>query len=159
MGKGGWVPLALSSPETGCSFPFPISQSQCPTQVPTPQSKLHDNLLKNIWSYSPFCEGKKLDFSEKHIVCIFLVKRAITPMSFDQIEKFWWLKSSTTANHLISSEAKWHRSRVHKCVWKIVNYFVKYFWKVHMFIFTDNCPWSGDVIWFVCHVPHLCTIF
>ena len=52
-------------------------------------------------------------------------KRAITPMFFEQIEKFQCLKSSTAQGP--------HVSRVHKHVLKLVNFLVQNLLKPHMF--------------------------
>ncbi len=84
---------------------------------------------------------------------------AISPMFFEQIEKFQCLKLSTAhllkAQLMKSSEATWHVARGHKRVLKLVNFLVQYLQKPYMIDLGTQSRLICDAMWSICHIGGL----
>ncbi len=82
-------------------------------------------------------------------------KMAISPMFFEQIEKFQSLKLSTTQGPSHGTKDMWHVSDVQKRVLKLVKFLVQYIQKPYMFDLGTHSSLICDALWSICHIGGL----
>ena len=85
-----------------------------------------------------------------------LTKMTITPLFFEQIEKFQCLKVSTTQGLAPGTPqiTRGHVSRAWKRASKLLNFEGLYLKKPDLFDLADTSPWLRDDHWVLGHVSH-----
>ncbi len=59
------------------------------------------------------------------------------------------------AHNMVPSKDTWHVSRGHKCVLKLVNFFVQNLQKPHMIDLGTHNPLLCDALWSICQIGGL----